>query len=142
MISSAVPGDHHTTTALSDSRLNEIRSVQPGCWYSGQWMVRHPDGNTGRVEIVHTDSFGDTVIARMPDFLDDMAHFLVDARTAVPELLAEVERLRAQLADYTHPIAHCFSCHHPAPWHIGELGSTERACTQHACGCTNLTREN
>lgn len=88
------------TEPMTPARLDEIRSVQPGCWYSGRWMVRHPDGNTGRVEIVHTDGQGDTVIARMPDFLDGMAHWIVDAHTAMPELLAEVDRLRTELSKY------------------------------------------
>ncbi|WP_042400015.1 hypothetical protein [Streptacidiphilus carbonis] len=51
---------------------------------------------------------------------------------------AEITRLRAALAEYTHPVATCSNCHHLAPWHVGSLGKTERPCTQHACGCTDL----
>lgn len=54
---------------------------------------------------------------------------------------AEIARLRAELAEYTHPVATCSTCHHIAPWHVGQLGHTERPCTHHACGCTDLTKE-
>jgi hypothetical protein len=83
---------------LSDARLAEIRSVQLGAWYSREWHLRHPSGNTGPVQIVHSNSQGDTVLAELPDFAVDIAVFIADAHEAVPELLAEVDRLRALTA--------------------------------------------
>lgn len=81
---------------LSDERLAEIRSVQLGCWYSGEWRLNHPSGSTGPVQIVHTSGQGDTVLAELPDFAVDIAVFIADAHEAVPELLAEVDRLRVE----------------------------------------------
>jgi len=93
------------TAPLSDERLAEIRSVQLGAWYAREWRVRHPSGNTGPVEVVHSDGQGDTVIATLPDFLVDIAVFIADAHEAVPELLAEVERLRTALTAAEAPAA-------------------------------------
>lgn len=87
------------TVPLTDERLTEIRSTLLGCWYSGEWSVRHPAGSTGPVQIVHSSGQGDTVLAELPDFAVDIAVFMADAHEAVPELLAEVERLRAELLE-------------------------------------------
>jgi hypothetical protein len=89
------------TEPLSNERLAEIRSTLLGCWYSGEWRLRHPSGNTGPVQIIHSGGQGDTVLAELPDFAADIAVFIADAHEAVPELLAEVDRLRAD--DPTSP---------------------------------------
>lgn len=146
MILSAVPGDHHTTTA---KLLAEAASTDLGDYLPGPWAQEYIEGDSEEPAYYRVTTPDGTVVATLPDWAGQVALFLAVARDAMPVLLTErnellilAERLRAQLADYTHPVAACFGCHHPAPWHVGELGSTERACTQHACGCTNLTREN
>lgn len=63
------------------------------------------------------------------------------AVAATRVLVREIDRLRAELLDFTHPVATCSGCHHIAPWHVGELGKTERACTQRDCNCTDLIKE-
>ncbi|MFC1420810.1 hypothetical protein [Streptacidiphilus cavernicola] len=86
------------TAPLSEERLAEIQSLHLGCWYSGEWIVKHPHGSTGPAQVVHVGGFGDTVLAELPDFAADIAVFFADAHEAVPELLAEVARLKAVLA--------------------------------------------
>jgi len=79
------------TTALDlDAIRRTIPAVYDGPWYvqlddDGRWKVGYPTDNpkAGRV-------------ATVPDYGEQLAEFIAAARTAVPALLAEVERLRAQ----------------------------------------------
>lgn len=82
---------------LSAARLAEIRTAQLGIWYGGDWAVEQPQGDTGPVHLVHRSTQGDTVLAVLPDFAFDVAVFLADAHAALPELLAEVDRLNDAL---------------------------------------------
>jgi hypothetical protein len=87
-----------TPVPLSPERLAEIRSTLLGDWLAGGWRVRNvtsTDDSRDRSEVFLPDATAEeTVIATFPDWADPVAVFLADAHEAVPELLAEVDRLR------------------------------------------------
>lgn len=89
-----------STTPLSPAREAEIRETHPGDWYAGPWVqdsVEPEGGDPGYWRVSHEES--GTTLATLPDFAGPIALFLADAHDAVPELLAETDRLRADLAD-------------------------------------------
>lgn len=78
---------------LSESRLAEIESVQLGEWMAESWFQRESeDCGHGRYEVHTADG---VVLAHLPDWAAPIALWMADAHEAVPELLAEVRRLRA-----------------------------------------------
>ena len=87
-----------TAAPLLPEREQEIRQGQPGDWLPGPWTIRDVEGTSdepGRWELVHHES--GTVLATLPDWAGNLALWAADAHDAVPELLAEVTRLRAEL---------------------------------------------
>jgi hypothetical protein len=91
-----------TPVPLSPERLTEIRSTLLGDWLAGGWRVRNVTSTDcrDRSEVFLPDATTeDTVIASFPDWADSVAVFLADAHEAVPELLAEVDRLSKRVAD-------------------------------------------
>jgi hypothetical protein len=91
-----------TPVPLPPERLAEIRSTLLGDWLAGGWRVRSvpSDDSRDRSEVFLPGAPAeDTVIATFPDWADPVAVFLADAHEAVPELLAEVDRLRAKVGD-------------------------------------------
>lgn len=82
---------------LSAERLAEIAESHPGDWYSGEWRSEdYSAGEFSEYIVKHVES--DTVLAELPDWAGPLALFFADAHDAVPELVAEVRRLRAQVA--------------------------------------------
>lgn len=82
---------------LSLERQQEIRETYPGEWYSGPWTQEHVDSNgddPAYCRVIHHES--GTVLATLPDFAGPIALFIADAHDAVPELLAELDRVRAE----------------------------------------------
>lgn len=79
-----------------------VRMATPGPWRNGQ-VEDHPDipsihgGNKSTV-VVDDRTIHDGYAVKPAD-----VEFIVAARAAVPELVAEVRRLRAELAKHTPP---------------------------------------
>lgn len=94
----AAAGDTNPTTNLTPEREQEIRETHPGAWYDGQWTQEYIEAvgdSPACNRVVHHES--GTTLATLPDFASGIALFIADAHDAVPELLAEVDRLRAEL---------------------------------------------
>lgn len=85
------------TEPLSLEREQEIRESHPGEWYDGPWTQDYVDAEGDEPDycrVVHHES--GTVLATLPDFAGPIALFIADAHDAVPELLAELDRVRAE----------------------------------------------
>ncbi|MEU0207392.1 hypothetical protein [Streptomyces canus] len=82
-------------TPLSPEREQEIRDSIPTV-YGPPWTV-HPDmdDDVWRVRYA-TDHPLAGLVCEVPDYGAHLAEFIATARAAVPELLAEIERLRGQ----------------------------------------------
>ncbi|MGW6454987.1 hypothetical protein ACWF94_03530 [Streptomyces sp. NPDC055078] len=91
----AGPGD-----GLSSERLQDIRECDLGDWYRGAWRIEgiDPDdpGEPAYCTVTHVES--GTVLATLPDWAGLIAVAIAEWHEAVPELLAEVDRLRARIA--------------------------------------------
>ncbi len=86
---------------LLPEREQEIRETHPGEWYDGPWTHGYVDSNGDEpayCRVVHQES--GTVLATLPDFAGPIALFIADAHDAVPELLAELDRVRAERDRY------------------------------------------
>jgi hypothetical protein len=80
---------------LSAERLAQIRETQLGDWYSGEWVQDYVESDGEEpAHYVVTERESNTVLAMLPDWAGPIALWMADAHEAVPELLAEVERLR------------------------------------------------
>ncbi|MEV0779245.1 hypothetical protein [Streptomyces sp. NPDC050428] len=93
---SATP-DNTNPTALTPEREQEIRETHPGTWYDGPWTQDYVDADGDEPDycrVVHHES--GEVLATLPDFAGPIALFIADAHDAVPELLAELDRVRAR----------------------------------------------
>lgn len=89
-----------TDTPMTPDREKEIRETHPGGWFDGRWTqdyVEAEGGNPAYCRIVHHES--GTTLATLPDYAGGIALFIADAHDAVPELLAEVDRLRDRVAE-------------------------------------------
>lgn len=84
---------HHTP--LTPEREQQIRDSIPTT-YGPPWTV-HPDMNDDVWRVKYaTDHPLAGLVCEVPDYGAHLAEFIAEARTAVPELLAEIDRLRAQ----------------------------------------------
>lgn len=95
-----IPEIHDGPAPLSPEREQEIQSVQLGDWLPGEWKSRHVDGSgdygdPDRYDLFHVGS--GQVLATLPDWAGNVAMWIADAHEAVPELLAELDRLRTRL---------------------------------------------
>ena len=89
-------------TALTPEREQEIRESIPTV-YSPPWTV-HPDMDDDVWRVMYaTDNPLAGLVAEVPDYGAHLAEFIATARAAVPELLAEVDRLRARLWELERP---------------------------------------
>lgn len=82
------------TAPLSGERLAEIESVQLGEWLAGGWCTEYVEGDGEEPACYRVKSAEGIVLATLPDWAGPIATLLADAHEAVPELLAEVRRLR------------------------------------------------
>lgn len=85
------------TTPLTPEREQEIRETHPGDWYAGAWTQDDVDPQNGQYaycRVVHHESR--TTLATLPDWAGPIALFIADAHDAVPELLAELDRIRKE----------------------------------------------
>ena len=86
--------------ALSDERLAGIearaKAATPGPWCTDSWEIYQGAEYTAGAEWL-----GETCRAGEMDGSRADAEFVAAARTDVPELLAEVQRMRAELADFS-----------------------------------------
>lgn len=86
------------TEPLSPEREQEIRESIPTV-YGPPWTV-HPDMEDGTWRVMYaTDHPLAGLVAEVPDYGAHLAEFIATARAAVPELLAEIDRLRDDLAE-------------------------------------------
>jgi hypothetical protein len=87
-------------------RLTEIEESHPGPdWYGGEWRTEYVEGaedQHGHYTVKHHES--GTVLAELPDFAGTIALFIADAHDAVPEMAAEIRRLRADAAAELLPV--------------------------------------
>jgi hypothetical protein len=126
-----------TPVPLSPERLAEIRSTLLGDWLAGGWRVRCvpvPDARDRSEVFLPGAPAEDTVIATLPDWADPVAVFLADAHEAVPELLAEVDRLSKRVAELeaAHAPRLC-ACGHSLPAHAAP---EPHSCFAHGQTCT------
>lgn len=95
-----------TDTPMTPAREQEIRETHPGGWYDGPWTHDYVEGEGGEPDywrVVHHES--GTALATLPDWAGGIALFIADAHDAVPELLAEVNRLRKALSEAADQVA-------------------------------------
>ncbi|MEU1071844.1 MULTISPECIES: hypothetical protein [unclassified Streptomyces] len=95
LISMQLPLLSIRTGALAAVRLEEIRDCQLGDWYQAPWDTAFVEGD-GEADpsywkVVERES--GHVVATLPDWAGGIALWIADSREAVPELLAEVDRL-------------------------------------------------
>lgn len=90
---------------LSEQQLAEIRDVDPGDWYAGPWTVEYVETNGDDFAHYVVKEPDGQIVASLPDWAGPLAHFIAEARTAMPALVAEVERLRAALSEATDTVA-------------------------------------
>lgn len=94
----------NTPVPLSPERLAEIRSTLLGDWLAGEWRCRSVDGEPSREEVfLAADG---QVLAVLPDWAGNggVGVFIADAHEAVPELLAELDRVRAERDQLAHEL--------------------------------------
>lgn len=83
---------------MKPEREQEIRESIPTV-YGPPWTV-HPDMEDDTWHVMYaTDHPLAGLVAVVPDYGAHLAEFIATARAAVPELLAEIDRLRDELAE-------------------------------------------
>jgi hypothetical protein len=89
-----------TPQPLTDEQLAEIQARIPVV-YEGPWDFEWDDSDTGQPDCWVVSYSSDHplagLVAEVPDYGAELAEFIAHARTDVPALLAEVDRLRAAL---------------------------------------------
>lgn len=88
------------TAPLSEDRLAEINNTVP-LGYDPPWYFQPAENGRDWVVGYSTDNPLAGLVATVPDYGMYLAEFIAVARTAVPELLAEVARLRAEVERLT-----------------------------------------
>jgi hypothetical protein len=121
---------------LTDDRLAEIAETHPGGWYHGEWRSEYVKGTpdtVGHYVVKHVES--DTVLAALPDWAGGIALFLADSHEAVPDLLVEVDRVRAEVAELRTQLA-------TSERQASELDAELQACKQriHDAAMTKVWR--
>lgn len=82
---------------MSPQRERIVRREMADPTYGGTWHIR--ENETGERTVWEVTHQG-TVLATMPDWAGNLAMWIADARDDVPQLLAEVDRLRTELDKY------------------------------------------
>ncbi len=89
------------TLPLPDEQLDQIRAREaaafPGPWYTDS--LTEADGSTSYGVAAKDDLLDDPFVVALQDLNPADAEFIAHARQDVPALLAEVERLRARVAE-------------------------------------------
>lgn len=86
---------------LTPERETEIRETQLGEWYDGPWTQGYVEGSgddPAYYRVTHEES--GTTLATLPDWAGPIALFIADAHDAVTELLAALDRVRAERDQY------------------------------------------
>lgn len=86
-----------TPTPLSAEREQEIRNSIPTV-YSPPWTIEPIEDGAWRV-LYATDHPLAGLVCEVPDYGEHLAEFIAAARAAVPELLAELDRVRGVLTE-------------------------------------------
>ncbi|MFF7411563.1 hypothetical protein [Streptomyces lydicus] len=87
-----------TTHMLTPKREQIIRQQQPGDWLAEPWMIREAATAEGDVWQVTLEG---KVLATLPDWAGNLALWIAETHDDVPELLGEIDRLRARIAELT-----------------------------------------
>ncbi|GAA0970002.1 hypothetical protein GCM10009555_018150 [Acrocarpospora macrocephala] len=90
--------------SLPDDRLAEIQTTIPES-YDPPWTYQPGEDANGYLVWLVASHSGEVLIATVPDYGEQLAQFIADARASMPQLVAEVVRLRALLD------GPCGSCH-------------------------------
>jgi hypothetical protein len=109
---------------LIPEREQEIRETQLGNWYDGPWTQGYVEGSgddPAYYRVKHAES--GTTLATLPDWAGPIALFIADAHDAVPELLAELDRVRAERDQYANHLDGI----HLAQWENKQETPTEQA---------------
>ncbi|MFE2326078.1 hypothetical protein ACFXD5_19485 [Streptomyces sp. NPDC059385] len=81
---------------MSPQRETIVRREMADTTYAKTWHIRENETGERMVwEITHEG----TVLATLPDWAGSLALWIADARDDVPQLLAEVDRLRMRVAE-------------------------------------------
>lgn len=84
---------------LSPERLAEIRQGQPTDWLPARWSTHQIDGDGETTQDQWQVCHGETVLATLPDWAGNLALWMANSPDDIRSLLAEIERLRARLAE-------------------------------------------
>ena len=109
---------------LIPEREQEIRETQLGNWYDGPWTQGYVEGSGDDLayyRVKHAES--GTTLATLPDWAGPIALFIADAHDAVPELLAELDRVRVERDQYANHLDGI----HLAQWEDKQEAATGRA---------------
>lgn len=81
---------------MSPQREAIVRREMADTTYGSTWHIR--ENETGERMVWEVTGNG-TVLATLPDWAGHLALWIADARDDVPQLLAEIDRLRKENAD-------------------------------------------
>ncbi|RXS78868.1 hypothetical protein EST92_19745 [Streptomyces sp. TM32] len=87
-----------TTRQLTPKREQIIRQQQPGDWLTEPWLIREAVTAEGDVWQVTLQG---KVLATLPDWAGNLALWIAETHDDVPELLGEIDRLRARITELT-----------------------------------------
>lgn len=90
-----------TLTALTDEQLDAIRQDHNDHLGRG-WTQEYIEGSVDEPAYYRVATAEGTVVATIPDWAGSIALFLVEAQDYVPQLVAEVERLRDEVKELRH----------------------------------------
>ncbi|KOG53166.1 hypothetical protein ADK76_29100 [Streptomyces griseoflavus] len=85
---------------MAAEHVDLVRRRQLGAWLAGPWSICEtstPDGDVWQVK------HGGQVLATLPDWAGNLALWIAEAHEDLPDLLAELDRLRAAAAAPLEP---------------------------------------
>lgn len=85
--------------AMTDERLESIEQAHVGDYLGYGWTQDYIEADGGEPAYYKVATADGTTVATMPDWAGGIALFLAEAHDAVPQLIAEIRRLRATVAD-------------------------------------------
>lgn len=99
-----IPNDNpQTPEPLSPERLAEIRQGQPTDWLPARWSIHQIDGDGETASDYWQVCHGGTVLATLPDWAGNLALWMANSPDDIRDLLAEVVRLTARVAELERP---------------------------------------